>query len=232
MSNLPFRLIGNGAYSLPEAERLTRIPRRRIRRWMEGYSFVSSGKKRQSSPIILSDIGRNVGQLALSFSDLIEVRFLDAFLQHGVSWRSVRTAAQRARDLLQRQHPFSTRLFKTDGRDILAEIVRPGKVPELLNLVRDQWEFDQVVSPMLYAGLEFNHFDEPERWWPMSRRKSVVIDPMRSFGAPIVVEGGVQTRVLVASAQAEKSQRLAAALYDVPLRAVRHAVEYETTFLV
>ena len=99
------------------------------------------------------------------FSDLIAVRFLDVFLQHGVSWKSVRIAALRARDILQRAHPFSTRVFKTDGRDILAEIARPGSVPDLLNLVKNQWEFDKLVGPMLYAGLEFNQFDEPERWW-------------------------------------------------------------------
>ena len=231
MSNSTFSLIGHGAYSLPEAERLTGIPRQRIRRWMEGYVFVSSGKRRQSSPVIRSDIGREVGQLALTFSDLIEVRFLDAFLQHGVKWRSVRIAAQRAREILQRAHPFSTRMFKTDGRDILAELVRPGHVPDLLNLVKNQWEFEKVVSPMLYAGLEFNQFDEPERWWPMTKKKGVVIDPAIAFGAPISIEGGVQTRILAASAKAERSQRMTARIYDVPLRAVRHAVEYETKFL-
>jgi uncharacterized protein (DUF433 family) len=226
-----FRLIGHGVYSLTEAERLTKIPRQRLRRWMEGYRFVSSGKRHHSAPIIDSDVGRAAGELALTFSDLIEVRFLEAFLQHGVSWRTVRIAAERARDLLGRTHPFSTKIFRTDGRYILAEIAGPGGVPELLNLVKNQWEFAKVVSPMLYAGLEFNEYDEPERWWPMTKRRTVVIDPERAFGAPIAVEGGVQTRILATAARSEGSQRRAAALYDVPVRAVRHAVEYETRYL-
>lgn len=226
-----FRLIGNGVYSLPEAERLTGIPRQRIRRWMEGYNFVSSGKRRTSSPIIASQLGRGAGELALAFSDLIEIRFLDAFLQHGVSWKSVRIAAYRAQEILRVQRPFSTRTFKTDGRDILIEIVRQGDVPDLLNLVKNQWELKNVVSPMLYAGLEFNEFDEPQRWWPLTKRKGVVIDPERSFGSPIVDDGGVQTRILYSSAKAERSQRMAAMIYNVPVRAVRHAVEYERSLL-
>jgi uncharacterized protein (DUF433 family) len=231
LTSAKFQFLGKGVYSLSEAERLTRIPRRRIRRWIEGYSFVSSGKRHRSPPVVLSDIGRNVGELALTFSDLIEIRFLDAFIQHGVSWRAVRIATERARELLSRQHPFSTKQFKTDGKDILAEIARHGKDRELLNLVKNQWELERVVNPMLFAGIEFNQFDEPERWWPMTKARLVVIDPARSFGAPIVSDGGVRTAILAASAAAEKSQKTTAQLYDVPLRAVRDAVYYETQFL-
>jgi uncharacterized protein (DUF433 family) len=230
MPTKAFHLIGSGVYSLSEAERLTKIPRKRIRRWMEGYSFRSSGKRLHSPPIISSTVGREAGELALTFADLVEVRFLESFLNHGVSWRTVRIAAQRAKELLDKTHPFSTRIFKTDGRDILAEIAY-GDAPELLNLVTNQWEFDAVVSPMLYAGLEFNAADEAERWYPMSRRRGIVIDPARAFGAPIVTEGGVPTRILASSAKAERSQRMAARLYDVPLRAVRNAVHFETRFL-
>lgn len=231
VSSASFRLIGGGVYSLPEAERLTGIPRLRIRRWMEGRSFESRGITRYSPPIIDSALGRDAGQLALTFADLIEVRFLDRFLERGVSWRAVRIAAQRARELLQRPRPFSTRIFKTDGRDILAEIVRPGGVPELLNLVKNQWELERVVTPMLYAGLEFNEFDEAARWWPMTEKKAVVIDPGRAFGTPIVSPGAVPTEILARAVTAEGSQRMVAAIYDIPLRSVRHAVEFETRFL-
>lgn len=223
-----FRFIGNGVYSLTEAERLTGIPRLRIRRWMEGRSYVAKGKARYSAPIIQSSIGREVGELALTFSDLIEIRFLDRFIEKGVSWTEIRIAAERARELLSKSHPFSSRIFKTDGRSILAEIVRPGGVPVLLNLVKNQYELHRIVSPMLYADLDFNEFAEPDRWWPMGKTRRVIVDPRRSFGAPIVVDGGVPTAVLAASAKAERSQKMTALIYDVPPRAVRDAVYYET----
>jgi hypothetical protein len=222
------RFIGTGVYSLPEAERLIKVPRSRVRRWLEGYSFSSSGRQRHSTAVLLSDIGRESGQLALSFADLIEIRFLDAFLQHGVSWHTVRIAADRARHLLSRRHPFSTRTFKTDGHDILVEIVREGGVPELLNLAKNQWELERVVTPMLYAGLDFNEFDEPARWWPRGVRRSVVIDPTRAFGAPIALPGAVPTAILAASAGVD-GDRMTAAVYEVPLKTVRHAVEFEAS---
>jgi uncharacterized protein (DUF433 family) len=222
-----FHYIGQGVYSLSEAERLIHIPKKRIRRWLEGYSFTSSGKRHHSAPIVQSSVRREVGELALSFADLIEVRFLDRYRGIGLSWHSIRIAAESAKGLVGKSHPFSTKGFKTDGKHILAEIANASGEIELLNLVNRQWELKQVVSPMLYASLEFDEFDEAARWWPLSKRKTVVLDPARSFGAPITYEGGVRTSILAACARAEKSQRAAAAFFDVPVRAVRHAIEYE-----
>lgn len=222
----PLRLIGRGVYSVAEAARLTGIPSKRIRRWLEGYTFVSSGKRHASPPIISSALGRTAGPLALTFSDLIELRFLEAFLNHGVSWASVRIAAKRAEEILGRSHPFSTRTFRTDGRYILAEIAGVDGVTELLNLVRNQYEFAKVV-PMLFAGLDYDDSESPDRWWPMTRKKLVVIDPSRSFGAPIVNLGGVPTRILAQSVVSNGSDGMTARIFDVPLRAVRHAVQYE-----
>jgi uncharacterized protein (DUF433 family) len=221
-----FRLIGQGVYSLAEASRLTEIPSRRIRRWIEGYSFGAVGKRHTSPPIVLGSLGRTAGPLALSFADLVEIRFLDAFLSLGVSWTSVRIAAERASELLGRSHPFSTRTFRTDGKHVLAEIEGDDGVRTLLNLVRDQWEMGRLV-PMLHAGLDYDDTESPARWWPMSRRREVVLDPSRAFGAPIIDIAGVPTQILAQAAKANGSQRVAAEIFDLPVRSVRNAVEYE-----
>lgn len=220
--------IGKGVYSLPVAEQLTGIPRQRIRRWLEGYAYEHQGSRRRARGVVRTDFGRDAGALALSFADLLEVRFLDAFLQKGVSWRSIRIAATRAAEVLATSHPFSSKIFKTDGREILLEInANDTSVADLLNLVRDQWEFRHVVSAMLTTGIDFNDGHEPTRWWPMGRRRLVVIDPTRSFGDPIEPTGGVPTRVLSSAALAEGSQRAAAEWYRVPVKAVRDAVAFE-----
>jgi uncharacterized protein (DUF433 family) len=196
---------------------------------MEGYRYLYEGEHRLSRPIIRSDISRDAGELALTFADLMEVRFLNAFRHHGVSWKSIRIAAHRVRTLIDSTHPFSNRRFKTDGKTILAEIAHPSHGDQLLDLVRNQWEIHKVVSSMLFAGIEFNESDEPNLWWPLKGAR-VVVDPMRAFGAPIVVDGSIQTRVLAAAARAERSQRAAASMYEVPIGAVRDAVKFERRF--
>lgn len=222
-----FTFIGQGVYTLPEASRLTGIPGRRIRRWMEGYAYTRRGTRRESTPVIRPRFGRDVGELSLSFADLVEVRFLDAFLNRGVSFRAIRIAAERAQDLLSMSHPFSSHRFKTDGKDILAEIVRPGRDPELLNLIHNQYELRRVVLPLLHAGLDFDHASESAaRWWPRGRRVGIVLDPLRSFGSPIIASAGVRTSILAASAAVD-GDALAARLFSVRVNDVRRAVAYE-----
>lgn len=222
-----FRLIGRGVYSLRDAERLTGIPQGRLRRWTTGYRYRVGLRFLYSPTAIAAATTAEVGIPALDFADLIEARFLEQFRRHRVPWKAIRLSAERARELLGRHHPFSTRIFKTDGRTIMAELVGGLGDRTLLDLVRNQYEFEQVVSPMLYARLEFNERDEPGRWWPLGRERSVVIDPARGFGAPITAREGVPTSILAASVAAERSVEDAAAIYQVALPAVRDAVEFE-----
>lgn len=221
-----FRLIGRGLYSLPEAERLTGVPRGRIRRWTAGYSYRYRGERIYSPPVVAAGIESLAGAPAIDFADLLEVRFLDAFRRHGVSMPAIRLAAERAKELLGRHHPFSTKIFKTDGRTILAEIVPGVGDKVLLDLVKNQYAFEKIVAPYLYEGIEFNKLKEPERWWPLGEQRRIVLDPDRSFGAPICVEG-VPTQILVGSMRAEESAAVVSRLYQVSVDSVNDAVEFE-----
>lgn len=228
MVPIPFQHIGKGVYSLAEAERLVKIPRQRISRWTRGYTYRYKGEAHRTPPLIACDVepAAEKGPI-LSFLDLLEVRFLDAFLMHGVSRKAVRIAALNARELLGRHHPFSTRMFKTDGRSIFAEIAKGTDDKHLLDVVKNQFVFVQVISPSLYAGIEFGESNDPQRWWPLGKKRSVVIDPERGFGAPIVARSGVPTRILATAFKTEGSAEFVAKWCEVSEREVRDAVKFE-----
>lgn len=224
-----FNLVGKGVYALVDAERLTQVPARRISRWTRGYDFTFRGVRRHATPVVGSRAGLLDGQPVLTFLDLIEIRFLDAFLSHGVSMHAIRIASKRARELLGRDRPFSTKLFKTDGRTILAEIQPETGDAMLLDLVRDQFEFRRIISDYLYAGLEYDDHDEPNRWYPTEGRGSVVIDPARAFGAPIIARKGLQTRLVVRALQAGETAASIASWYDLSSVEVKHAEQFEAS---
>jgi len=164
----------------------------------------------------------------LKFADLMEIRFLDAFRQNGVSTKALRIAAQRAKELLGRHHPFSSQIFKSDGRIILAEITKETGDKVFLDIVNDQYVFEKVIASYLYSGLDFNELKEPARWWPMGKDRAVVIDPRRSFGAPIVAKAGIPTKILNSAVNAEKSIEFVAKWYGVEVTEVMDAVQFET----
>jgi uncharacterized protein (DUF433 family) len=215
---------GVGIYSVPEAARLTGVSASRIRRWMKGYSFKSAGRTRQSPPVWAGQLPVIEGELALGFLDLIEVRFVEAFLKRGVRWSTLRKAEARGRELFDTTHPFATKNFRTDGRGIFAEL-GGRRDPALIELASSQLAFSQVIAPSL-AGVDFER-DEAVRWWPLGAGKRVVIDPARSFGQPIVAAEGVPTAVLARAVEAEGDEQFVARTYRVSPRSVRHAVEFE-----
>lgn len=227
MSTHTFDLIGRGVFPLGEASRLTRIPARRIRRWLVGYDFRSSSGAHHSPPAVHRDYPLAEREVSLSFADLVEVRFLDHFLQAGVSWKTIRIAAAKASELLRRNHPFSSQLFKTDGKTILTEIGSDPNARELLDLLRDQLAFKRILDPYLYRGLEFGPKHNVARWWHEAGNRRIVIDPERSLGRPIVARWGVPTRALADAFLVEESVELVAAQFEIPKASVAAAVEFE-----
>lgn len=218
-------MLGRGIYAVPEAARLAGVSSQRIRRWMQGYRFTSGGTEHRSPPLWAADFAPVDGSPSLSFRDLVEVRFIDAFLRHGVKWKALRIAAELAAEIIESSHPFSTKRFKTDGHTIFVEIADESREPSLLDLVRRQYNIHDFVDPFLFDSLDFGPSGGAERWYPLWPNRRVVVDPHVSFGQPTTE--GIPTYVIAGAAEAEQSRRRAAKLYGIPTASVEAAVEYE-----
>jgi hypothetical protein len=90
------QLLNAGLYTVPEAARLTRISVGKVRRWLKGYDFRSGTSLHHSDAVWQGEIKPIENKLALSFRDLLELRFVDAFIRAGVSWRTMRRAHTKA----------------------------------------------------------------------------------------------------------------------------------------
>lgn len=225
MVSTAYHLIGVGIYTVPEASRLTRVPAARIRRWIGGYRYVSAitPDVRFSPPVVPSGLDVIAGVRALSFLDLQEVRFVNAFRRRGVGWKTLRLAHERAQALVRKSRPFSTGRFWTDGRTILLELAQ--KDAALLDIIKNQLALTKIIEPYL-SQLDLEE-DQAIRWWPMGKNRSVVVDPKRNFGQPIVSKEGVPTVVLAKAHHAERSVATVARWFKVEQRSVRDALKFE-----
>src|SRR5213592_3892996 len=88
-----------GIYTVRDAACLTRISTGRIRRWLRGYRYRSRKKAYASPPLWHGQWEPIDHSLALGFLDLIEIRFVDAFLKAGVSWAMLRKAREKVHAL-------------------------------------------------------------------------------------------------------------------------------------
>jgi len=223
-------------YSLSEAARLIGVPSRQLNRWLFGYHYTKGqGAARSSSwspPLwkpALSE--QEFDEKVISFHDLLEVRFVHAFVQYGVPLPVVRRCLESAQQIWSVKYPFTTLKFKTDGRTIFGEALRQAeKERALVDLRNKQHVFREIINPSLYAGIQY-HQDQASKWYPMPKREGIVLDPSRQFGSPIVEAAGTPTDILHASYVAEGGNEAAikttAAIYDIQPRLVRSAVRFE-----
>ena len=221
-----YRLIGTGIYTVPEAARLSRVPAPRIRRWIRGYTFPTLAGAHRSAPIFTSDLEPIDGAYALSFLDLQEVIFVDAFLRAGISWKTMRLAHHAAEERIGR-HPFSIGRFSTDGHRIFLDLMEDLATPDAAfqELVTNQLEFRRLLMTYL-VKLDFRE-GQAIRWWPVGKKRRILVDPQRSFGQPIVSREGVPTAILARAFNVERSVAVVARWYAVRPRSVEDAVEFE-----
>ena len=217
-------LINAGLYTVPEAAQLTRVSIGKIRRWLKGYDFKSGDHLRHSEAVWQGELQPVKSKLALSFRDLLELRFVDAFIRAGVSWRTMRRAHTKAQKELNTTHPFCSNRIATDGKNILLRQAEEDSDEALINLVTNQREFRRIVQDFL-KELEFSGGDIV--WYPLGKQRQIVLDPKRNFGQPTVAKSGVPSQVLARSVKANASPDLVASWYEVHPEEIRDAVEFE-----
>lgn len=216
-------LIGTGLYSISEASRLTHVNSSTLRRWLEGYSFTYKGEKHSTPPRWRRQVDGKGS--ALGFLDLIEARVIGKFRKLGVRWRTLHAASEAARQRFGVDHPFATLRLSTDGRDVFYDVASEESDEAMIEVVHNQHVFAPFMRPLMIE-VDFEK-DLARRWWPMGKKRDVVLDPGRSFGKPIVDSSAIPTIVLARAAKAEGSVDRVARWYDTTPEAVQDAIDFE-----
>lgn len=220
---------GIGAYTLTEAGRLLDVSPSTLKRWLFGYSYSHHGPVTKQQPIWSPQYGIDQDEPLLGFRDLIEARVVRGLRSLGIGLPTIRQCLMRASEIVEDTHPFSTTRFKSDGRKIFLEITDRVSASDqdsaLIDLKSRQRVFNTVVAPS-FVDLSFDA-DVASRWWLLPNKRTIVLDPERSFGQPIVAENGVPTARLAKAVVAEGSIERVAALFEMKPQIVKDALRFE-----
>ena len=215
-------LLQTGIYTIPDAAELVEAPQRMVRIWVEGHT----GKQ---APVIENELGRVDGKTAVSFHNLMELRFVAVFHGAGVKLREIRAIMDEVRVTLAHPHPFATKtVFKTDGKKIVAAIGRKNGVENIYDLRSQNYEMQPVVMKSLKDDVIYDPTGDAIAWRP--RRKiapNVIVNPYFSFGRPILKTSHIPTNALANSVKVEGSIKFVSEMFDIPESHVREAVSFE-----
>ncbi|MDK2767125.1 MAG: DUF433 domain-containing protein [Sphingomonas sp.] len=167
----------------------------------------------------------------ISFLDLMEMRFIEAFRSQGVSMQTLRAAADRARREWDQPHPFalSRAKYLTDRRSVFAQVAEQKGDRVTWDLASGQHEMWDVIEATIAKGVEFDPSSElARRWFPMPAEFPMVgVDPAVAFGKPALAEERIPTSAIYRMWKAEGSIARVADAFEIDEDAVRAAVEFE-----
>ncbi|KKK48572.1 hypothetical protein LCGC14_3143770 [marine sediment metagenome] len=219
--------VGTGIYTIPEAAHLMGTNVTRVRRWLLGYRFPTKAPGGgHSPPIFLPQLPQIDHHWAIGFLDLIELLFIKAFREQGVTLPTIRKAAKEAARRWNTTHPFCVKRFATDGRSIFATLQDETGEDTLLELTRSQLCFRQFLNPYL-KKLDYRGIGDVSRWWPLGKSAPVFLDPNISFGKPVIAQHNVPTEAICRALEADQTEREVADWFEIPIEAVRAAARFE-----
>lgn len=222
-------IFGTGIYPLNQAAKLVGAAPRALRRWLCGYDRLSHGKHIHSKPLWTTQlVDQGLPGEVIGFHDLLEVRMVAAFVHHGVDLKVIRSTIEAATKYFGQDYPLSQQTFLTDGKRIFLEAIEDQTGDEkMIDVLKKQYVFSDIIRPSLYSGIEYGAHGAT-RWFPLGEEKSIVLDPGRQFGTPIVTESGIPTDTIYASYLAEKrDMSMVARIFDITQGQVNDAVEFE-----
>jgi uncharacterized protein (DUF433 family) len=219
------RYWGKGAYTAPEAARLTGVPVSRVHRWLEGRERRYRGNPVFDVPLWTAELSSIEGRLLLSFRDLVELRVVDRFRASKLSMPYLRKVVEAAREILQDDHPFSNAKLKSDGRRVYVEIISATREPALVEVLTGQHAFHSIIAQGL-KDVEFDG-DFARIWRPSTGRGQVVLDPARSLGQPILDKSAVPTAIIRLHHGNGRSAASISRDFEIDEKAVRGALAFE-----
>lgn len=205
--------LGVGIYSLVDAARLLKTPRRTLSRWVEGYVQELRYGTKEYAAVIARD-----EESALTFGDLVELMYVRGFRDAGVKLDEIRATAGKFRKAWGDSYPLATKRFATDGKGMLIEL--GGNWQHALTGQHHAF-FEEIGRQLVHVG------DLASEWRPLGRDRAVVLHPNRAFGKPIEDISGAHTYVLAQALMAEEDAGAVAWWYGTTTSAIEDAAEFE-----
>ena len=220
--------LAGGFYTVSEAARILQIENgRRVYGWLAGHVGV------KADAVIKRDYEPLGGAQELSFSDLMEIRFINHFRKQGVPLQTLRKIAEKARKDLNQRHPFalSPVKFLTDRKRVFSQVVSETGDKRTLDILGDQYEMYDVIEAVLAKYVAFHPVTGlAENFKPLGANcPNVIVDPRFAYGKPVISARRIPTAALYRQLRAERGDiKRVAEWYKVKQSEVTEAAEFET----
>jgi uncharacterized protein (DUF433 family) len=211
----PNSKLGEGIYSIPDIAFLLRLPKAKVRRWLNDFWDARLAKKYNQK--YSWGKGR---EKATNFYTLIEFYVFYQLRDAGVAVNSIFSAHEEIANQLKTPYPFASAELLTDGKSILYSLedgttVKADKTRQIA--------FKEIIKDFC-KKIAFSNNKLAERYYPLGKEQQVIVDPNHQFGQPVIEHTNVLAETIYRMHTAGESNEFLARLYDIPLKNVEAAI--------
>lgn len=210
--------IGKGIYTIRDVANILKIPYPKVHRWIRTYWDGKLGKEYQHQYSWERD-----GSRAVSFHTVVEFYVMIQFAEKGVKTKDVLKAHQELGKIYNTPFPFAQKQvleeIKTDGNTVYWE-----KSENLVSLNGSK-QFNLNIIQFFFKKLEFDG-EVVSKLWPMGKDHSIVIDPQRKFGHPILEGRNIYPETLHGYYKAGESIPFIAYIFEITEKEAKDAIDF------
>lgn len=211
--------LGNGVFTTQEIAQILRVPYPKVRLWITQYWDGELGK------VYEKNYSWKVGNTtAVGFHTFIEFYVMMQFAESGVKIRQVLNAHKELGERFNTNFPFAKKEvldnISTDGLKIYLNI--DGDIITL----DGSKQFNLEVITLFFKNLDFDNEMLASRFWPMGKKHTIVVDPHRKFGQPVLDGTSIQSEAIYRMYLAEEPIAFIASIYELPMKAVKDAIAF------
>ena len=211
--------IGNGIYTPSEIAKILRVPYAKVFRWITKYWDGELGKEfaeRYSWKVENS--------MAVSFHTLVEFHSLMQFAEAGVKTRQVLEAHKDLSGTYDTAFPFAMKEvldnIKTDGFKIYL-----SKNRDVVTLDGTR-QLNLDFIRFFFRKLDFDSGNIATRFWPLGKEKSILIDPKRKFGHPVIDDRNIYPETIHGHYIAGDPIAYISHVYNLSEKQIQYALEF------
>ncbi len=208
--------VSGGVFLPKDVSEILHLPYSSVRYWMFEF-WDGRFSKNSDEKYTFGDKGNK----AIDFLTLIEFYTFYQLRKKGVSSQKIQTAHHNIAKSLNSKYPFATTKVSTDGNKIWYEHLQ-----EIINADGTiQINIKEIIQPFL-EKIDFDENFHAERYYPLGKTHSVVIDPKHQFGQPTIPGTNLKADTIFKLYQGGENKKSICFLYDISTKQVSDALLY------
>lgn len=212
--------LGLGIYTPTEIARILRIPSRKVHWWIKRYWDGELGKRYEARYSWKTNNSK-----AVSFHKLIEFYVMMELSEQGVKTRPLLEAHKILSDRYKSPFPFAKKEvlqnIRTDGKRIYF-VVDEASILALDGSGQLNLSFIEVF----FKNIDLDTENLAFRYWPLGRCNSILIDPERKFGHPLIANRNIAPEIIYNHIKSGDPVNYIAHVYNLTEKQVDDALEY------